>query len=133
MKGTVVDKAKVADVLEKAADLYESEKIEWCQGYNFNIGRQRLGACAQGAIMLATGAYAQMPNGFVDYIGSEDGDWNHDYELSITATRVLFLSINKKGPFPFSSVPQFNDTQGRTKQEVIEAMKKCAKELRNGE
>jgi hypothetical protein len=132
MKGTVVDKAKVADVLEKAADLYESEEIDWCQRHNFDYGRQRLSACAQGAIMLASGAYTQMPNGVVNYIEGADG-WNHDYELSITATRVLFLSINKKGPFPFSSVPQFNDTQGRTKQEVIEAMKECAKELRNGE
>ena len=52
---------QVATVLETAADLYESEKIQWCEGIwakvpgSWDNPDATISACAEGALLLAAG------------------------------------------------------------------------------
>ena len=138
-----MEKSEIADILEKAVDLYESETIEWCKGSNFKTGSDKLSACAQGAINLATGTYriarAELyygghpsgESGWVAQPGPIDPDeWERCIERSNEVIRALSLDLRRQGQL-YGSVPIFNDRNERTKQEVIDAMKECAKELRN--
>lgn len=66
-----MDKDKVADVLEKAADLYASEQVEWCAGSwteTIDDGK-KLSVCASTAIGLAAGlgswVAATLPSNYV--------------------------------------------------------------------
>lgn len=138
-----MERHEIAEVLEKAADLYESETIEWCKGSNFLTGPGKLSACAQGAINLAAGTYriahAELyygghPSGEAGWIarpGPIDPDeWERCIERSNEVIRALGQDLRRQGQ-SYGSVPNFNDRDVRTKQEVIDAMKECAKELRN--
>lgn len=139
-----MENSEAAEILEKAADLYESDTIGWCTGSNFQSGTMRLSACAQGAIFLASGAYNigqdyltyggepvppwEKRLGYVPVPASEDpAEWE---DLEKKADMVIAVLAKSLG---FPSVPRFNDGGGRTKQEVIDAMKECAKELRNAQ
>lgn len=47
-------KSEIADVLERAADLYESEQVEWCRG-SWGASHAVITACASSALGLAAG------------------------------------------------------------------------------
>lgn len=138
-----MERTKAAEILEKAADLYESETIGWCTGSNFQAGEVKLSACAQGAIFLASGVYNigqeyltyggqaalypwEVKLGYVPVPSTLDG--NHFEDLENKASVVIAMLAKS---LKAASVPRFNDGPDRTKQEVIDAMKECAKELRN--
>lgn len=125
---------EIAEALEKAADLYESEEIDWCQLKNYKVRDGNLSACAQGAIYLAVGAHQILQRYFGDRAelfaqSADEEDWRNRILKGDMVIGALAKSLYGEGE---ADVPFFNDTQGRTKQEVIDAMKNCAKDLRNG-
>jgi hypothetical protein len=125
---------EMADVLEQAADLIET--VGWAQGREIksqpptpNSGRplilrrdglgdqvslEVVGYCARGAIRAAAGR-----------------------SLVIRAQITLASWLVRNNLLGFrhdsnpSSIPYWNDRSGRTAAEVIDAMKSCAKDLRN--
>jgi hypothetical protein len=127
-----IDNAAIADVIERAADLYESERINWCQGGFFNsnnddyplIKDSIVSACAWGAIILASAEGNEqlaLRLTFDGELQQTDPTW----ELATAAKKRLAAHVG------VAEVPGFNDERGRTKQEIIDAMKDTAKELRN--
>jgi hypothetical protein len=121
---------QVADVLERAADLYESEAIEWCKrDWVRRDGDDKvMSACAEGAIYLAAG----LPALLTEYVGAGDfnaGDHHEAYRLGESAIACLASSIDPEK----TRLYYWNDREATSKTEVIEAMKACAKGLRNGE
>jgi hypothetical protein len=121
--------AKVADILEKAADLYESEQVDWCQGGFYNqgenevsvSGRKITSACAWGALILA------------GFQGDENYAWaaaggipasSFIWKLVEQARLALEANIG-------DSVPYYNDKMSTSKQQIIDRMKNTAKDLRN--
>jgi hypothetical protein len=115
----------VAGALEKAADLIET--VGWVQGKSVQYGRQYdpfdpfdgpvpgpwarpvqiLGYCASGAL-------------------SRGASTGQEYEGAMAVLAYEVSGWNRK-----LSVIQWNDTPGRTKYEVIDAMRHAAKNLRN--
>lgn len=53
----MVSRDEIAECLEKAADLYESDTIGWCRNQPFRNGHggRPVSACALGAISMALG------------------------------------------------------------------------------
>lgn len=160
-------KQTAADILEKAAESYEAETVNWCQeawvdpdldgeyahprwwtaietpfglmkdrDWNDmpNEAAVRINACAMGALALADGWTWQqnMQLGtelICDKLGSDE------LKEAIAALRAHVVSIAEPDdylPRP-DDVPGWNDQDGRTKAEVVEAMKATAKDLRNKE
>lgn len=132
--------ARMAEILEKAADLYESETIDWCQNQNFSPGTEKVSACAQGAIYLAMGTH-RIRTTEIYYYGHYDGRLAYTMKAAEPCRPTEWskrlseaeLVIHKLGQALKTHVPSFNDMVGRTKQEVIDMMKDTAKELRNGQ
>jgi hypothetical protein len=119
---------QVADLLEKAADLYESEEIDWCQGGFYNQGEDELAisgskitsACAWGALILAgfqNEYHAWAAAGGITASGTI-------WKLVEQARVALEEGIGE-------SVPYYNDWEATSKQEIIDRMKNVAKDLRN--
>lgn len=139
---------EIATVLETAAVSYESERVEWCTGSWRKPDPEnpsKITACAEGAIYLAAGvSMEQVDTRLPDQVllvGLSEAELNQwpDYTPS-AAWDLAEATIAKLGAFVdvperFRDWPLYswNDDAGRTKEEVIEAMKACAKELRNGE
>lgn len=135
--------ASYADILEKAADILESERVDWCQGTYFrparisgslhsHVDRPPISACALGAIRMAAvgenASYAELTTyapGWLEQLQGELDD-------------ILRTYLDKNMPLPeglsipdWGGIASFNDTEGRTKAEVIEVFKQVAKDLRN--
>lgn len=112
---------QVAEVLEKAADLYESEQYEWCQmtlaQYDKSPVRQLVSLCASGALAIASGYW----DGRVT-----NSDLTSAYQDAYNALKWAVLE--KADGF---TVEGWNDRANRTKQEVIDTMKETAKGIRN--
>lgn len=139
-KLTGPEASRVADLIERAVDLYESEQIEWCQNGFFNQNNSDwsktypnevaakfatpkiISACAWGSLILAACEHNLARAWELSVNGSriEDVHWGKVLEAKLAIERNLQ-----------SSVPVFNDEVGRTKQEIIDAMKDTAKDLRN--
>lgn len=96
-----------ADVLEQTADKFESDEYNW-------ISFSDLTAAPRG---LKQGKCAAM--GIRRVAGRENFD---------TGTKALTAMGDHLG---VDSVVEWNDAPGRTRQEVIDAMKETAKGLRN--
>lgn len=116
-----------AEVLEKAADLLET--IGWVQGeeivYGSNdpdAGLVITGMCARGACRVAVGLDKSDMNAPMQQIKSFMGGF-----------RALHAGLNIQPKDPWGSVPGWNDFPGRTADEVIDMMKRVAKDLRNEE
>lgn len=121
-------KAKAAEILEKAADLYESETIEWCQHQAFRAKgptHRKVSACALGAITLAAGEYVLTDR----YVKENRPGIRFTAPLG-TAPMSMYASECLRNHLG-RMVPSFNDDPHTSKQQVIDAMKECAKELRN--
>lgn len=129
----------VAEVLEKAADLYESEQIDWCKGsWGATISGNREGQfhCAEGAILRAAGysmkdiIEAQRPIGPINGI---------ELIVSNPLVEAAFGAVSAHWGAPGTKLWRFNDQvlnadkPERAKQELIKVFKETAKELRNGE
>lgn len=129
---------QVAQVLEDAAELYESEKYDWCQGAYYNGSLNRgISMCASQALRIACGER---------FLSTSESTWfpktsllQLDVGLLGAAFRALSRAlgsdsecINHEGV-----LVSWNDALGsplirRTKQEVVDLFKNTAKELRNG-
>lgn len=102
-----------ADVLEAVADLYENGELEWLQEASFSPSfadsRNASGACLLGSVECA----------LVRRFGGMDSD--------------TFLAVHSVlvDHLPCGGVPVWNDTPGRTKQEIIDLCHEVAKDLRN--
>jgi hypothetical protein len=116
------DRLRSAEILEKAADLYRSETVDWCQGQWINSDNEQLTMCAEGALLLAAGfsfeEIVMLSDTGVSNVVKHD-DWNG-------ARMRLHIHLN-------ASVFGWNDRRERTKQDVIDAMEATAKDLRNGQ
>jgi hypothetical protein len=137
--------AEIADVLEAAADIYESEKKEHCRGDYITI--DGLSVCASGALRLACGAEEM-----IDRLGRVTiTSWEFNevpgfrYTLFEAAVVALFPQQSKDMEgYPDPGHPWqcaeddligFNDgvcdIGSHDKAEIIELFKNKAKELRN--
>lgn len=144
-----------ADILEIAADLYESETVNWCQEawvnpdltshfegvYTSpdwvrdweempNEAASQINACVMGALALADGFTWQQNM----QLGTENIIGVHGSDQLREAVAALDSHLSEQGPEEYpSNIPFWNDAEGRTKDEVIEAIKETAKGLRNRE
>jgi hypothetical protein len=117
-----------AEILEAAADLYESEQIEWCKGAFFNDGTNVGGivsACAWGALILATTEDEKVAMSFADPCMHDPGPPRDVIDNILAARSVVEDKIAQ-------SIVSFNDYRlGTTKQDVIDLFRETAKDLRN--
>jgi hypothetical protein len=142
-----VPNADVAKVLEDAADLYESEKIEWCTRSWAKNTDGAISACAEGALLLARGYnWATVFNSSRELFSTD--------LLAHAAHDSLLDHLNEGQAVKLGSVYHWNDkvagvrtrvelvdgttvlsriSPAEAKAEVIEAMKETAKDLRNSE
>lgn len=118
---------EIAEVLERAADAWESERLGWCQNKSFEyeiVGavvstydheivpvKKTIAACSLGGIGLVT----------------------KDSDLRIAVTDALGAATGfPELPWDLGgAVVDWNDHPDRTKQEVIDKFKEVAKDLRN--
>jgi hypothetical protein len=122
-----------AEILEAAADLYESEKIEWCKGAFYNSrtpaessSSSIVSACAWGAII-----HAATEDDYLSFslVGGEVSvlndppykDMRRGLNRALRAVRMMLEP----------ELPEFNDTIAKDKQEIIDLFKETAKDLRN--
>lgn len=150
-----------ADILEIAARSYEAETVNWCQeawvdpdltdeyrepGWwsvavsGGDVPRLpewrdmpdeaciRLNACAMGALALADGwTWQKSMDLGTETICNSLGSDQLKEAIKALETRLQDSEVS------FDSIPSWNDWDDRTKDEVIEAMKATAKDLRNKE
>lgn len=112
---------QAAETLEKAADLYRSETVDWCQGQWINSDNEQLTVCAEGALLLASGFSV---GEIVTLSDTGVSDWMKHHRWN-AARMELHVHLN-------ASVFGWNDRRERTKQDVIDAMEATAKDIRNG-
>jgi hypothetical protein len=111
---------QAADILEQAAGLIRD--VGWCQGRAVRYapdGTNKIdGYCAIGAIqhVALSGVRSDLQQ------AASDAAFHAQDHLK----RCLGLNLN------LMSIPGWNDADGRTQEEVVEAMLHAAKELRNG-
>lgn len=117
----VPELGEIAETLERGAEVVRQG---WCQGTSWELGYEEDGDqvaiafCASGALFEALGL--RDPNA---YKHPENLGRRLQYSLSL---------ISLEGFLDVTDVPQWNDADGRTQDEVADAMERCAKELRNG-
>lgn len=124
---------ETAQVLEDAADLYESEQIGWCTGTwieKTDRGEvETLSMCAEGALMKAAGfneqhihAYGKFALLQTDiYLRDVDRDAFRRY---VGAWRIVGETVGY-------DIPPWNDELVAGKQDVIDVFREIAKDLRN--
>ena len=117
---------EVADALDRAADLYESEQYDWCQGKYEDFQPSIISICASTALGLAVGLPRWCVNK-VERAASRASPLEEPY-YRVRETVLRHIENQYFGP---SALPIWNDEKGRTKQEVIDLFKDTAKELRN--
>lgn len=150
----------MATVLEDAADLYQAEKAEWCQGSWYQTPQSdevsKMTMCAATAIGVAAGLGLLVPEAIAGF--GYDGDFDllkHQLGESKRYLEWLPVEVEELDQFIrlspesldlyletravvegniYDELPDFNDSEnvGRTKQEIIDLFKDTAKELRNG-
>jgi hypothetical protein len=113
-------RSQAAQALEEAADAFESGKLQWIQG---SLGWQQYNtACARGGLFHAT-VGNQRAIGTLDVLRPAR-------TVVTVAERAMGF---QDGAVAVTSLPGWNDCEGRTVNEVIDRMKEGAKRLRNGE
>lgn len=125
--------AQAAELLEKAADGFESGRYYWTKGKYHRMVYGTHAYCSMGALAHEN--------------GQEDKQLGIEMEPVRIAARALADQVNPSHGLPIwqgggGIVVGWNDhviwddelriTRERTKQEVIDAMKQAAKDLRNG-
>jgi hypothetical protein len=128
------------DILERAADILESEQVEWCQGRYFNISddptKAPISACALGAVRIAGIQVMGATGVSMAGLTTHAPDWLGEVESEIDAILEVYLNTKLPGQQPedfpdWGGVATYNDVPERTKAEVIEVFKQVAKDLRN--
>jgi hypothetical protein len=157
----MIDSGRIADVLEAAADLYESEKVEWCRGAWSRTGPVRAGeppqllsVCASTAIAMAAGLPVTASGVLEDMTGGV-GQGHIKPEVALYGATRQIIDARLGTPLPSwnddtavvvegsteERIAMTSDGQRvilkrwrhrtRTKDEVIELFKETAKDLRN--
>jgi hypothetical protein len=133
----------VADVLEDAADLYESEQVDWCSGSWTRDEARGLSVCASTALAMA----CDLPLPVAMAAGGSnlrDGGYQRivrvaGFNSGAVAETELYIQarvvLDDRMPKAISSVVLWNDSLPWVdgKQQVIEMFKETAKDLRNQE
>lgn len=127
---------RVAEALEKAADMLESEEVQWLRG-DFEVlldgDTDLMGYCAVGALCKASGEtwHLQHPvtTGAVGFIKPHiiESVW----EIARHETCNPNLLPSREDWDPESAVIMFNDRIVEDKAGVIEVFKLAAKDVRN--
>lgn len=101
---------QAAEILERAADGFESGRYGWVQGvarYRNSVS-QVIAYCSMGALHYE--AYENVDLPLAAYLQAE-------------------MALERAAGYSF--IPGWNDRLGQTKETVIDKMKEAAKELRN--
>lgn len=125
---------EVADVLDKAADLYQAEQVEWCSGKWITVvhsgdeaGSLKMSVCAGGAIALAAGMNTQKFFSHHSGCGTAGGilaDPNYDRFNEV---------LNRTSDYLGQPVVSWNDSPAtpRSKADTIDMLKRAAKDIRD--
>jgi hypothetical protein len=126
---------QTADDLEAAADLLESETVEWCRGALYKCTKDNDGGvevthvCAIGALNMAIGGLAFLELPYGGYGPAEQRGWERRF---YSASSVLNDQLLKRlGQRVHQGIPYWNDYEAVSRQEVIDLYKEAAKDLRN--
>lgn len=118
---------EVADILDKAADLYQAEEVDWCANDWIRQNQTgKISVCAGGAIALASGVDQQK-----FYASYYDGSGNIVSDPSFYRFNV---ALNRLSEYLGEPVPSWNDNRlvPKSKQDTIDMLKHAAKDLRDG-
>lgn len=133
--------SETADLLERAADLYESEQIDWCRG-SWGTSINYIGIdtaahgqfhCAEGALLRAAGFSLEQIEASQHRLSGEAAD-----VCKLLATPVVWAGIeavnSHLGHYVGPRLYHYNDQLAArfAKQTLIQAFKETAKDLRNG-
>jgi hypothetical protein len=140
---TYVPDEQVAEDLEMAAELLETEKLAWCQEVLGGVSGSPddtplISACAVGAIAAVTYGLDRftflvgggeedsfyLPHGNNQHISSWTRFWAARTAVAIRLSNELQSDSN-------NVVEGWNDESGRTREEVVDLFKTIAKDLRN--
>lgn len=106
-----IDDESLSDEGQSTAILYRASEVlgenGWCQGAIKDLDGQ---FCAVGAIREAS----------IEIMGTRDS-WSECVALSRLGSHIRKLNYD-----PVVTIPRWNDTEGRTSEEVILAMKRTA-------
>jgi hypothetical protein len=135
----MITSTQIADDLEAAAELLETETVQWCQDqlgdyvYGDNHQLQLTSVCAVGAIAVVTRGLDQLLTELEDncdsiYLKKPGTERFHDVRQA-----VCDYLITKRGvQYDDDSVAEaWNDIPGRTREHVVDLFKSVAKDLRN--
>jgi hypothetical protein len=125
---------EVADILEKAADLYQAEQVEWCTNQWIATKAGRLAVCAGGAIAIAAGV--NVTTFYQAYGSSENivGSPLSKGELAKDPNYEKFREvIDRTSAYLGEPVPSWNDDRltPKSKPEVIDMFRRAAKDIRD--
>jgi hypothetical protein len=141
----------MAQVLEDAADLYQSEKVHWCQGAYVKWGEDPvLTVCATTALGMAAGLGTWMPLAVDQADGTQRRNsravlMQHlvpyqqqrpEHTTWSRRAQALYLAAKKQverrlKSQEFYHLPAFNDDDETTMDQVVDLFQSVAKELRN--
>lgn len=120
---------QVADILEKAADLYQSEQVEWCANDWIRISaEEKVSVCAGGALALAAGVNMEL---FHKAYGDQYS--NGSLLANDPRNREFMQVLNRTAGYLGRPVPSWNDDprDRNSKQNVIDRFRMIAKDIRN--
>lgn len=141
----------VADLLEKAADLYESEQIDWCKGswgthrtYDPDTTGVREGVfhCAEGALLRAAGyTMDQLIDAQTRFEDKKDRNLKIERLMNDPLVHAAVVAVDRHEEWGRQdpSLWYFNDNKldhtkpSEAKQQLITIFKNTAKDLRNKE
>jgi hypothetical protein len=113
---------EAADMLERSAELLETDG--WCQSFLWMGGRH----CAIGSMLTVSGVNVDSPY-------DARMDWKRAPSSKLALAKLESKIDGEKSPLPpfthWDSIVNWNNASGRTAEEVIDAMKLAAKDLRN--
>lgn len=126
---TSAQAAEYAEVLETAADLWKSGRVDWTQAqYSRELqtgDTWALHVCAVGGLCTA------------DIVLRQGKDTQSSVEYLAGSQRphplITFLDTKIRSTGLIHGLIGWNDEPGRTKQEVIDLFEQTAKDLRNGD
>lgn len=120
-----VSDAQVADLIEKAADAWESGAIGWCRGRfaDRRVPETATRVCSWGGLMRA--AHGQADATVRDWLEAR-----HE-PVVLRALSAIEDHLSASGRDHGGSLATWNDFLAKDEQHVIEVFKETAKDLRN--
>jgi hypothetical protein len=117
----------IAEVLEKAADGYESGRYEWCARAGFLPGESVPKMCISVATAVAAGQLLVNDNHILEHVTLGSSQYIEAMALSNAAAKALVKHLE------LFFLVNWNDYHASGQAEVVEVLKTTAKKLRNGE